>query len=312
MIAYVFEMMQRAVDIVQTSPHPTNKIAASLARKQPGKGWEMISASTNLWPKPILEAFGPDTDIGNASGTIHAEIACVLSAPITKNTHIFITDPPCPNCVKALAESGIRRIYIDHKGFGKDFAQRRGQDFENISLPLCLEAGIGVFEVRRKDKTIRCLQKGRTTPQARRKNSILIESCSLAEIRDFCTGAHRRLAGHPFAAGLCKTSNNATDAIAVTALDFENFAGDPWRGKYTATLEPLTRLLMVARRKGWALIPRTIHTSRIPTAREMVNFLGGGLEHIHIGDQNAARDIFGPIALKQLTDHKIITVIEEL
>lgn len=277
MNAYVPAMMQRAVDIVGTSPHPANKIAASL--RLPGGRWV---AATNMWPAPIECAFGQNTRIGNASGTIHAEIACLLKAPCTKGAEIFITDPPCPNCVKAMAEAGIKRIYIDNKGFGKDFAQRRGGEFQNLSLPLCLEAGIGVFEVNRKNATCRCLQKGRNTQAAAR------------DIKG------------PYA--IAKTTKGQN--IECHARIFSSFADDPERGKYTPILEPLTRLLMAAKREGAELENNAFISSRIPTAREMVNFVGAGFSHLQVLDMNAARDIYGPLALKQLTDAKIITVIE--
>lgn len=281
----MFEMMQAAVDIVHTSPHPTNKIAASLAGIDK-KGASVRAASTNIWPDSITKDIGHDTDIGNSSGTIHAEIACILKATCTKGAEIFITDPPCPNCVKALAEAGIRRIYIDHKGFGKDFAQRRGYEFENLSLPLCREAGIGVFEIYRKDRKTRCIQK----------------AFPPMPLQDVLTET-------PFAKAQGRKDGTAVK-IQAHARTFHSFFSDPDKGKYTPTLEPLTRLLMIARREGLELVPDTLYSSRIPTARELVNILGAGLSSIRIGDMKSARDIYGPIALKQLTDHKIITVIE--
>lgn len=280
MYAYVFEMMQRAVDIVQTSPHPINKIAASLHSKG------ITAASTNIWPDSISKVLEHNTDIGNSSGTIHAEIACMLKASCTKDAEIFVTDPPCPNCVKAMAEAGIKRIYIDHKGFGKDFAQRRGGEFQNLSLPLCRESGIGVFEVHRKDRKTRCIQKG---------SAHITRQEPPAEA--------------PFA--LARAIKNAkTIEIKARALTFSSFLGDADKGKYTPILEPITRLLMMARFEGAELIPDSLTSSRIPTARELVNMLGAGLTQIRIDDMTSARDIYGPIALKQLTDHKIITVIE--
>ncbi len=75
-------------------------------------------------------------------------------------------------------------------------------------------------------------------------------------------------------------------------------------------LEPITRLLMMARRDGDEITPDSLYSSRIPTARELVNMLGAGLKTLRIGDMKSARDIYGPLALKQLTDHKIIIVIE--
>src|SRR5690606_30757605 len=44
-------------------------------------------------------------------------------------------------------------IYIDHKGFKKEWIKRRGDDFRKMSLHICREAGIEVFEVFRDKKS---------------------------------------------------------------------------------------------------------------------------------------------------------------
>lgn len=308
MNAYVWRMMQAAVDVVSTSPHPVNKIAASL-RGRDDRGRAFALSRTNLWPEPISRNIGHGTDIGNSSGTIHAEIACLLAATHTQGAELFITDPPCPNCVKAMAEAGIRRLYIDHKGFDKDFALRRGWEFENLSLKLCREAGIGVYEVRRKERLCRCLQKGRRAAPSLHTEGFLTMPCKAEDMKAFRAQARAALGDHPMALALAE-KDGETHGLAVCALTFASFSADPARGKYTPVLEPITRLLMTARREGMILVPGTLHSSRIPTAREMVNMVGAGLSGLSIGDMNSARDIFGPIALKQLTEHKIITVIE--
>src|SRR5262245_21403475 len=126
-----FAQMQKAVDIVNTSPHPANKIAATIfGRDKTGRGFSL--SHTNFWPRAILDHFGMEARIGNASGTIHAETECILASPApTEGASLSITDPFCPNCAKNIAEAGIRTVYIDHKGFKKDFVARRAHAFEN-------------------------------------------------------------------------------------------------------------------------------------------------------------------------------------
>ena len=143
-----FEEMQKAVDIVNTSLHSANKIAATLF----GDGFSI--SRTNYWPKHIASHFGMDTRIGNSSGTVHAETACILAAPMTEGASLCVTDPFCPNCAKNIAEAGIKTIYIDHKGFDKDFAARRGGHFQDMSMQVCEKAGISIYELRRKEKTL--------------------------------------------------------------------------------------------------------------------------------------------------------------
>ena len=146
----IYNHMQAAVDIIAQSPHPTNKIAATLA------GENFTISRTNHWPSAIDATLGRETKIGNASGTLHAETACILTAlhdgHATQGADIFITGPPCPNCMKNMAESGIKALYIDHKGFDKDFAQRRGEDFENMSMRIAAKAGIDVYVIYRKEE----------------------------------------------------------------------------------------------------------------------------------------------------------------
>src|SRR5688572_3388790 len=135
-----YELMQQAVDIVQQSEHPTNKVSAAIAGLDV-TGTPYAIAKTNYWPEDIKMRIGREARIGSASGTVHAETACLLAAPRTENASVFVTDVPCPNCVKNMAEAGIKALYIDHKGFAKDFALRRGGHFESMSLRICEKAG---------------------------------------------------------------------------------------------------------------------------------------------------------------------------
>ncbi|MCD8520448.1 MAG: hypothetical protein LRY57_04065 [Alphaproteobacteria bacterium] len=208
-------MMQRAVDIVLTSPHPTNKIAATLSGKTED-GLDFCISSTNSWPDAILNTIGHGEKIGNSSGTIHAETECILKAPATNGASLFITDPPCPNCVKNMAEAGIKKLYIDHKGFEKDFALRRGDDFSGLSLPLCQEAGMDVYEIRRKEQIITLLQKGKhSTADSLHKDGFFLKPLpSPATLNGFIKEAHRALASRPFAAALGHQKGNLSDLPA--------------------------------------------------------------------------------------------------
>ena len=111
-----FAAMQAAVDIVNASPHPVNKIAATLfGVDQSGHAFSI--SRTNNWAAKIKEKIGTDTMIGSCSGTIHAETACIFAAPYTDGTSLCVTDPFCPNCAKYIVASGISSVYIVHKGF---------------------------------------------------------------------------------------------------------------------------------------------------------------------------------------------------
>lgn len=146
-IEHILKATQMAVDIVGQSPHPDNKVAACAFTEH------HAIARTNEWPERIEKNIGTSTRIGDSSGTIHAETNCLLHFPDkTDGASLAITDPCCPNCAKCIAEAGIKNIYIDHKGFTKDFASRRGDEFKNMSMSILVHAGINVYEVNRKEK----------------------------------------------------------------------------------------------------------------------------------------------------------------
>jgi hypothetical protein len=136
-----YELMQKAVDIVRTSEHPTNKVAAVLAYDYVGEPSYTLS-STNYWPEAIAQKIGRETRIGNASGTVHAETACLLHA-----SHTMARPSMSPMCPARIASRiwprpvcvlSISIIKVSQK----DFALRRGGHFENMSLRICEKAGI--------------------------------------------------------------------------------------------------------------------------------------------------------------------------
>lgn len=312
--------MQAAVDIVNDSPHPTNKVAAALF----GAGGTFALARTNYWPPAILEHFGPDTDIGNSSGTIHAEIACFLSAPgPTDGGSLYVTDPPCPNCAKNMAEAGIAAIYIDHKGFDKDFAARRGAQFENMSMQIFARAGIDVYEIRRKEQSVIPIQTTAADYAPPNDSPVILSLLNYplnggADIAfmDLIADARANMRGANFALALSVTRDDHSAALTAqahlaigysTRIDAPELHND--HGKYTFILEPANRILMNAARLGLRLSPNHLHTEHVPTARELVNLVGAGIKTLRIGNPASARDEGAINALKQLEKASIIKVM---
>lgn len=108
------DAMQAAVNIVLTSPHPTNKIASTLFTE------DSIVARTNSWPKKIAEVLGTDTRIGNSSGTIHAEVNCLLDFPAaTFGASLCVTDPFVQIALKILLKLASRKFISITKGLIK-------------------------------------------------------------------------------------------------------------------------------------------------------------------------------------------------
>lgn len=303
-----FDLMQSAVDIVHTSPHPTNKIAATLACAD---GTPL--SRTNFWPSAIEETIGHYQKIGSSSGTIHAETACIFSAQHTHKAKIYLTDPPCPNCMKNMAEAGISEIYIDHKGFDKDFAQRRGDHFDKMSMRIAERAGISVFEIYRKDEKISPIFKPAENYRPIEENPVDLKPVNADK------GLHTAFADHikethnrffsPFACSFTTDGEDhiiALTTIAHPVIGYSSKAMDPPDDKYSFIMEPMNRLLMSTAKHGLTLITDYIFCSRVPTSREQVNLVGAGVSAIMVGEHSQCRDEYGLIAKNLLEKNEIL------
>ena len=310
--------MQSALDIAPKSPHPTNKIAATLFGLDPA-GQEFSIFRTNHWPNAIYEAIGTHTKIGNSSGTLHAETACILSSPhATEGASICITDPFCPNCAKNMAEAGIKNIYIDQDGFDKDFFKRRGDQFDAMSMRICERAGINVFSINMLTEEIESILKipKNYTPTEDSPiitepiqsineaifNDVIETSTDANKRRKFCIAFVEDLKGNRFA-----LTARAHAAIGYSmqrpdeALDLLTPIG-----KYSFIQEPVNRMMMHISRKGYTLLDNYLYCSQVPTSREQVNLVGANIKRITIGDLQKSRDSQGLKALEQLTKSKIL------
>lgn len=310
----IYTLMQRAVDVVGTSPHPANKIAATLAGRDTKDAAFSISA-TNFWPAPIIRTLGMEARIGNSSGTVHAETACILRAPCTHDSSLFITDLPCPNCVKNMAEAGVKRLYIDHKGFDKDFAVRRGHHFENMAMQICERSGISVYKIFRKDKkleTILEIPADYKPPVEKPQHmEILTEKFSDDQFSFWIKTERKRYGQEPYAMAFALDAENRRVMISAEAHPVIGYTSDTIEDpdtKYSFILQPVNRILMTAARKGLRIQPDTLFSSIVPTARELVNVIGAEISSIRIGDAHAARDQHGPQALAQLQGTGILTI----
>jgi len=315
-----FEQMQKTVDIVNTSPHPTNKIAATVfGTNLDGRLYSV--SHTNFWPAPILKNLGMDVRLGGAqgtpgssSGTIHAETACILSTNYCDGGSICITDPFCPNCAKNIAEAGIKTIYIDHKGFDKDFATRRADHFQTMSMQICEKAGIAIYEIRRKEQ--RLIPILEIPADYKPEEDWPVEIERLPPDADFIeyiaqkTGPHKMALAwgidrHGVLHGLIARDH---PAIGYTMEHDADSIRHPPENKYSLVLEPLNRLLMNAARFGINIIDEKIYCSLAPTAREQVNFAGAALRTLYIGNPNEARDEAALKALKTMREAGILII----
>ncbi len=319
-----FEAMQAAVDIVGSSAHDTNKIAAACFGVD-HRGTPFCVRAVNHWPDLIAQNIGTTTRIGNASGTVHAEVACLLAAPMTAGASIAITDPFCPNCAKNMAEAGIKTIYIDHKGFDKDFALRRADDFSDLSLRIVERAGISVFMINRKGGTITPILTPAPdfTPVDDDPVHVLYDVPPDRNVRtlvDLAHGFHPVAPGAAFAAAYLTGENHPPRVVISTArLVIGYRAGaasdqlemhDMDTGKYSFISEPVNRLLMYARAQGERIDSACLVSSRIPTAREQVNLVAADLTTLFVLDPHAVRDSGAVAAWAQLTRAGILRMLK--
>jgi len=222
-----------------------------------------------------------------------------------------------PQLYENSAEAGITHIYIDHKGFDKDFAKRRGHHFENMSMRICEKAGINLFKINRKAETITAISEPKPNYHPNNENPALIHPTDSPQtdpeiLLEKINETKALYTDKPFAICLAKNTQKKTfyiiaeqqPTIGYTTTDIEEDQSE----KYSFILQPTNRLLMNAARHGLNIIPETLYTSRTPTSRELVNLIGAGLTTLTIGDTTQSRDEESITALKQLTKHKIITL----
>lgn len=299
--------MQAAVDIIDQSQHPTSKVAATLAGTATDGTYWVIS-KTNIWPQKIEHTIGKNTKIGNASGTIHAETDCLIEASkqglATQDADIFVSDPPCPNCVKNIAEAGIKAMYIDHKGFDKDWATRRGDSFDQMSMRIAEKAGIDVYKIFRKEQRVEGISEHSSTYSPPNEDPAKIVEYSKTSLQNML-----RQSDDIFAIGIAKNTDHKAFLIQTLrhpTIGYTSKTIEPKDGKYSFILQPVNRLLMTAAKKGLSL--ERIITSRTPTSRELVNLAGTNISNLHIINPNKARDEHGLAALSQIQAHKILPI----
>ena len=310
MILTPFTAMQKAIAIVNDSEHKKNKIAACLYTKH-----EYI-ARHNHRPPVLSKHFTPDIRIGQSSQFIHAEVACIFESDFaTEGAFLCVTDPFCPNCAKAICESGVAHVYIDHKGLDKDFALRRGDDFESLSLLMLEKAGIPVSILHRKDEKIEPLI---APPILTRKGSAKgIEFFHWDENTNIsdCLDKFRIRQSHTawVIARIMENNNQETGILVFEELTSGLTPHDYSKkqnlsDKYRFPVDPLNRLLFFVRRKGFEIIDKAVGCNLHPASRALVNASDYGITNIYLGEMSPDHDTQGLDAGKILHENNIISI----
>ena len=269
----LLDAMQKAVDTVPESPHKTNKVAACFFGHTKNK--EFFSrSSSNFHPKSLEIEIKQGKRFGKKSGYIHAELGAILKQKEgwAHGASIAITDPPCPNCMKSIDEAGITAVYIDHKGFEKDFFLRRLSDFHHMSLNIAEMSGISVFKVYRKEKKI---------------IPILIPEESLKETKN------KVIQEEELATLSIYKDEGLKEKQSIKAGKFIYLGQIPKKpkeaykssGKYHFGSSPLKRVLIQGLQKSWDLNKAELFLKFNPSTADLILLTHLNLENISIQEK---------------------------
>lgn len=314
--AQIVQYMQAAVDIVLSSEHDINKVAACAFH--PAHPEFAPAASINVRPDVLKAHFPWDLRIGSSSQFIHAELAALFrfSGPL-RGAHICVTDPFCPNCAKNLAEAGVRAIYIDHKGFQKDFIARNDDEFKNMSMLIAEKAGISVYEVNRKAGTVTPILEQAAVTRPSLSAVEFYDAQAGLTFEDAARSFRQRLgARETWATAFIREADGSTKGMlafealppGITPEDYKIRGTD--MGKYRFPIDPLVRLLINARQLGCAIADRRVACARIPSSRALVNAVGMGISAVLLASATPDHDPTAQAALRMLADKQILNVTE--
>ncbi len=321
----VIRRMQDAVDVVLSSEHDTSKVAACLF--DPDGNPASIISRTNHRPYALKQRFDWTDRIGKSSQFIHAETACLLEYGRSAEGHsICVTDPFCPNCAKTLAESGVKRIFIDHKGMDKDFVQRRAGAFNVISLEIAQKAGIDVYILYRKDRRFEPLRLP-TSHIVPAPAGVVIDAAldmeAAARVKGDVATALTEFAAEsginalPHSAVCCfaASKDGRVHRVMVheslppglSPQDVASLKPDD-TDKYRFTVDALNKLYFVVRRHELKIIGGAVYCNRVPSSRAFVNMLLTDIRKVMIAGRVPDHDPTGGDAARLYAEMGLIEV----
>ncbi len=301
------------------SPIPGYKIAALIEGKD-RMGHEFVLQRTNHWPNIIRETLGVKKKIGNSSPTIHAETAVLTATShAVEGADLYITDPPCPNCMKNIAEAGIGRLFIDEAGFSRKYYKKNKHHVDDISMKIAHRAGISIYYINTLREEINIFSEvNQTTPPVNDSpvhiEPITKEGAALFDDAiDQATQLHKQRK-HVVACVKDAMENKFLLTVRshlVIGYSAEDTQDVPLINKapgekYGYIQEPVNRLLMFMARKGYSLIEGYLYCSIVPTSREQINLVGADIQRITIGDIQKSRDGYGIKAMNTLKQAEIL------
>jgi len=307
--------MNLARTAAEDSQHERHKVGAVIHGLDEG-GAAYTIARANRWPKTLEDAMGRQTKLGNASTTIHAEVAAILDSPTTEGASIYITDLPCPNCAKILSEARFQNVYIDAQTHNTPLGQKLKPFFDAASLVIFKAAHVNVYEVNMDEREVTALLSHDTHKLMNIEHPIHISPTKGDHIsmEHFKQAISQHKTDMPFAACFVRSRlgqhhlmiANSQRSVGLTAEQSDDIRNA--QHKYKPGLQPINRLLLNCARYGFKIESGYLYSSQTPTSREFVNLIGAGYHDLMIGDARSCRDVFGIKALGQLLDHKIMNI----
>lgn len=309
--------MQGALNAKAESKHGTHKVGALICGYD-NSGNQYNVAHPNYWPTLLEQYIGRDKKLGKASTTVHAEVATILKAPATEGANIYVTELPCPNCAKMIAEARIANVYI-HSGTHKTpLGKKLKPFFENVSLPILNSAGINVYEIITESQTVHKIAPQKETEMCPIERPVLHIPLEDAQINTKHFNAlikeQTAMLNTPFAACYAKDSTGHYTFLCAQSHRSTGLATDQVKtintiqNKYNPVIQPLNRLLLTCARYGLKAEPNYLYSSQTPSSREFVNLIGAGFHTLIIGDRKKHAPNGGKRALKQLENSNIIKI----
>ncbi len=297
------------------SEHPTHKVGATLVVHDDDHV-TAISAP-NFWPQALQDTIGRNEKLGNASTTIHAEIAVFLSASRTQDGTLYITHLPCPNCSKAIVEAGIKNIVIDSETHNTPLGQKIKPFFDDVSLMIFCRAGVGVFEINIDTQEQTTIAAPNSLHDTLTDDGITITPIdhNNSEPDIFFDLVSKHESPPPFASCIARADDNRLYFVmaqldltpGLTQGGASNIAQK--QKKYTPESQPLNHLLMTNARYGLKIENGFLYSSQCPTSREFVNIIGAKMNTLYIGNLMQCRDEKGLQALESVKQHKILNIM---
>lgn len=311
----VFEHMKTAKETAEKSFHPTHKVGAVLCGHdnfdQPYK-----IAHSNYWPETLEKHIGRNQKLGKASTTVHAEVAVILKSPSTEGAELYVTELPCPNCAKVIAEARIKTVYVDAQTHSTPLGKKLKSYFDEISHPILQSAGVKTFEINTQSETIHEITNTQDNILRPIEHPVIHIPLEYEQINadhfKALTDEQKITLKNPFAACYAKTElgqytflcAQSHRSLGLTKEQAETIKTS--QKKYSPVIHPINRLLLTCARYGLKIDENYLYSSQTPTSREFVNLIGADITTLTIGNANNFYDESDIKALKQLTDKNLI------